>query len=58
MCTWLLALALLLGSWGLVYDAPGNGSGLRDTGVRAMDGGIIPPHAQGELPDGGIIPPG
>jgi len=55
MWTWLLALSVLLGSWGLVYDAPDSP---RDMGVRAMDGGIIPPRAQGELPDGGIIPPG
>ena len=37
--------------------SPDRGSGLRNTEVRVMDGGIIPPRAQGELPDGGIIPP-
>ena len=58
MWSWLLALSLLLGSWGLVDDAPDTVSGPRDTGVRTMDGGIIPPRAQGELLDGGIIPPG
>ena len=56
MWTWLMALWLLVGSWGGVYSD--SGSGLRDGEVRAMDGGIIPPRAQGELPDGGIIPPG
>jgi|GraSoiStandDraft_32_1057276.scaffolds.fasta_scaffold552467_2 hypothetical protein len=56
MYAWLLALSMLLGSWGLVYVAPDSGSGLRDGEVRTMDGGIIPP-SQIEGADGGIIPP-
>ena len=58
MWKWLLVFSVLFGSWGAVYDASDSGSGLRDGEVRAMDGGIIPPRAQGELQDGGIIPPG
>jgi hypothetical protein len=53
MYAWLLALSMLLGSWGLVYVAPDSGRSLADTEVRTMDGGIIPPSQI----DGGIIPP-
>lgn len=57
MRAWILALSMLFGLWGAVYVASDNGSGLRDTEARTMDGGIIPPRVQIELPDGGIIPP-
>ena len=58
MHAWLLALLMILGSWGVGYVTLDDGDGRGGPQVRAMDGGIIPPpdiavHAM----DGGIIPP-